>query len=146
MEGRYAAARIYYLEALMLRRELGDAYAVRTSLNVLGLSAVYGHEYAEGHKWLGESLEAARALHDQLGEALALRNLATLAFFEGEFETARRLNIESGQLGERIGAHTAPVRLAREGLAMIALAEGDYATARAKGMESFTEWQALRDR
>lgn len=146
VQGRYAAARPYYLQALALRRELGDAYAVRTSLNVLGLCAVYAREDAEADKWLKESLEAARQLHDQLGEALALRNLATLAFLQGDLETARRLNLESWQLGERIGARTAPVRLAREGLAMIALAEGDYATAREYGAESLSEWQALRDR
>lgn len=146
VEGRYGEARANFLEAYELRRELGDAYALRTSYNVLGICAIYAHDFPEARKWLEQSLTAARELHDSLGEALALRNLARLAFEEGDLERARHLNMESIARGEKIGARTAPVRLGREGLAMIALAEGDYAAARKYGAETLEEWHALKDR
>ncbi len=112
------------------------------SLYYLGLVQMDLGDYAAAQVALRESLGLGRALNDPYGIALALNNLAGLAYDLGDYAEARRLFQESLQLRRNAGDQHGVV-LSLGSLGEVAIDLGDYREAQEALRESAALAQTL---
>jgi hypothetical protein len=85
----------YWQESLLIREELGDRWAVASSLNNLGMLANDLGRYAEARALLERSLVIWREIGERWATANTLHNLANVAREEGDAAAASRLYADS---------------------------------------------------
>jgi tetratricopeptide (TPR) repeat protein len=95
MQGDYATARRYFLEALVCRRQLGTRWIIAAGLRqVANLMCLQG-DYQQSEPLYTEALAMARAFGDQHSEATIAQALGEVALHHGDIEQAATLLAES---------------------------------------------------
>ncbi len=87
--GDYEAALVHHERALALRRTMGNAKDIASSLNNLGGLAMEQGDYPRARALWEESLAFRRQTGEVRLIAVALMNLGVLAYFEGDYRRAR---------------------------------------------------------
>jgi predicted ATPase/class 3 adenylate cyclase len=103
MTGNSPLAEPDYQRALELFRELGDEKETDHLLVRLAIVARYKGELERSARLASEALERARAGDNRRDEAMALDNLAMVAFEQGDLELGLDLVHDSASVAESIG-------------------------------------------
>jgi tetratricopeptide (TPR) repeat protein len=90
-------------QALALHPETGDVRARASTLNVLGILADEGQEYARATALFEESLALFRELGEPGGVGAVLLNLAWVAVYQGDLSRAEQLAQEARTVAEQGG-------------------------------------------
>jgi non-specific serine/threonine protein kinase len=102
-QGDFARAHAQLVEALALRRTLGDKVGIAGALNNLGIVAYLRGDLAQALAQCEESLGIFRALGDRWGSATSLHNLGLVMQEQGAFAQAQALHTESLALRRALG-------------------------------------------
>jgi tetratricopeptide (TPR) repeat protein len=138
----YDRAVVLHEEALALRREIGDQWAIANSLRNLGNVAAAQGRYERATARHAEALALRRALGDKSGIADSLKNLGNVAAAQGDFGQAGTLYEECLRLGREIGAKD-EIAESLEGMAWVAAARGEAERAAWLGGAAEAQRQAL---
>lgn len=130
-QGEYARAHLLVEESLALRREVGNKKGIAYSLDILA-RVIYlsQRDHVRAISLLGESLALSREVGNKGNIAYSTYMLGFIAFFEGDYITARLRYEESLTLFREMGDRRG-IAIGIIGLSMTALHLGDDATARA---------------
>ena len=123
MSGEYARARTFLQDSLAIKRELGDAAGIATSLYNLGDAAVHLGDYASAVPLLSESLGLFRRLAAGHRIAQTLHSLGTVALRRGDLTAAEAQYTEALARFRSAGDGWGQA-LCLEGLAEVAAAAG----------------------
>ena len=126
----FAEAHSLYQESLAIGRELGDKQAMTSSLNGLGLVALWQGDYVAARDYHQECLTIARELGDKGAIAGQLGNLGIAISCLGDHDAARSLNEEALALYRELGDKDGITNAARS-LGATLLRAGNYNEARA---------------
>ncbi|MBC5815438.1 MAG: diguanylate cyclase [Candidatus Eremiobacteraeota bacterium] len=100
--GDFAAAEEHYIQALTIRRELGEKRGISVGLeNLADLARDYHHDYDRAEQLYREALDIARELGQEALAAVALGDLAELTWMRGEYDRAVTICRESLAIFER---------------------------------------------
>lgn len=144
-QGDFQAARRWHEEGLALRRALGDARGVATTLRHLGNVADEIGDYSHAAELYAESLATWQQLGDAWAAAAVLNNLGLVALRQGDYDLARRRLRDSLAAFEGLGVSWA-VGVTRANLADIALDTGDLPAAAADYRASLAIAEDIGDR
>jgi predicted ATPase/DNA-binding SARP family transcriptional activator len=128
-QGNFEEARLYFEQALTLRREMDDDLGVASVLGGLGLVANDLGDYPTAQGLFEEALALFRERNDPHGISITLANLARVANDRGDYATARTLHAESLALFRAAGDRQ-NILTALNNLAHAILRTEDYETAR----------------
>jgi tetratricopeptide (TPR) repeat protein len=103
-QGQYQQARVLHVQALKIRRGLGDKWAIGVSLNNLGNVAIDQGNFEEARLLQEEGLAIRRAVGDRWAIANALNNLGNLAREQGDYKTSVSLYRESMEINKELKA------------------------------------------
>jgi tetratricopeptide (TPR) repeat protein len=120
-------------------------YASSTTAAFLGMVTAMMGDYAEGRRWLQESLTVKRALNDRWGIVLCLRELGLAAYHQGEYAEARAFLSESHALSRELGNPWA-IAFSLNCLSMAVYAQGQLHEAQQLLQEGLAISQSLEDR
>jgi predicted ATPase/DNA-binding SARP family transcriptional activator len=144
-QGDQVAARALLNESLEIRRRLGDANQIATSLLAIGWVALEQGTVAEARAHFDESLGLWRELGHRRGVANAVSGLGSVALLQGDLTAAQARFAESlaifRDLGNRRG-----IALGLSSLGDLAFNRGDYPLARSLLEESLTILRELADK
>jgi tetratricopeptide (TPR) repeat protein len=144
-QGNLEAARENYLEAVRLRRELGDQREVTKGLINLGAVSRSLGDTSQARAYQEEAVSILRELNDRWPLATALNNLGNVALDLGQANDARRFLEEAVAIQREIG-HQWFLGNALNNLANVAREQGDFDTARGLYGESVAIYRKLNDR
>ena len=128
--GRYAEARGYLEESLVLARELGDQNRIAAVLLTLGLACRGEGDMENAERYSAESITVARAVGNPRQLASALNSHAQLLRQQGNLAGAEMLYSEAVQILEGLGDRES-VAIGRLNLAVVAIERGQTDPARA---------------
>ena len=128
-----------------IAQALGDKRGIATSLNELGLVALYQGEYAAARQFLEQSLAIKRELGDDWLIANSLVNLGLVAGYENDYAAAYPLHQESLVLYRALN-ETSGMAIASSNLGHTALHLGRLDEARARQAESLKWYDAVGDK
>ena len=120
-------------------------FASSTTAAFLGMVTAMMGDYAEGRRWLQESLAVKRALNDRWGIVLCLRELGLAAYHQGEYAEARAFLSESHALSRELGNPWA-IAFSLNCLSMAVYAQGQLHEAQQLLQEGLAISQSLEDR
>jgi predicted ATPase/class 3 adenylate cyclase len=103
MTGQSPLAEPDYQRALDVFRELGDDEEADHLLIRIAIVARYQADFERATRFSSEALERTRGRGNRSDEAMALHNLAMLAFEQGEQEQGIRLAHEAASAAESVG-------------------------------------------
>lgn len=144
-QGSLETARENYLEAVRLRRELGDQRDVTKGLINLGAVSRSLGDTSQARAYQEEAVSILRELNDRWPLATALNNLGNVALDLGQANDARRFLGEAVTIQREIG-HQWFLGNALNNLANVAREQGDFNSARQLYGESVTIYRKLNDR
>jgi tetratricopeptide (TPR) repeat protein len=101
--GDMKKAREVYTQALELRREIGDARGIASSLSGLGIVINDEGEFEQARAIFKESLATFRSLNDKRSIALSLANLGNALANLGDYDASRMCLEESVTVFRAIG-------------------------------------------
>ncbi|HEY7340428.1 MAG TPA: tetratricopeptide repeat protein [Ktedonobacterales bacterium] len=127
-QGDFAAAERFLIQAMPLRRALGDPLAVASSLNSLGGLCMQQGRLSEAQNAWEESLAYRRQSGGGRAIALGLMNLGVLALNRGEIRAAIAYSEESAPLFRAAGDESM-LATALINLSMASLLAGDLPSA-----------------
>ncbi len=128
--GRYAEARGYLEESLVLARELGDQNRIAAVLQTLGQACRGEGDLENAGRYSAESITAARAVGNPRQLASALNSHAQLLRQQGDLAGAESLYSEAVQILEALGDQES-VAIGRLNLAVVAIERSQTDTAHA---------------
>ena len=128
--GRYAAARGYLEESLVLAREMGDQNRIAAVLQTLGQACRGEGDLTNAERYSAESIIEARAVGKPRQLASALNSHAQLLRQQGDLVGAESLYAEAVQILQGLGDHES-VAIGRLNLAVVAIERGQADTAHA---------------
>ena len=126
--GWYSAARCW-LELFLAQPEAQASRLRAEALRVLALFLGYVGEYASADHRLAEAREHYEARGDQLGIALNLRRMGSLAMWRGELARARPLLAEAAHRLQSLGSHGQLAALFNAGIVALELGEPERTVA-----------------
>jgi predicted ATPase/DNA-binding SARP family transcriptional activator len=155
-QGQHPQARDLLQRSLMVLQALDDqrgtveqahiiGFASSTTAAFLGMVTAMMGDYAEGRRWLQESLTVKRALNDRWGIVLCLRELGLAAYQQGEYAEARAFLSESHALSRELGNAWA-IAFSLNCLSMAVYAQGQLREAQQLLQEGLAISQSLEDR
>jgi predicted ATPase len=152
-QGDFTAARVYFEEALAIRREREDQRGVGGVLNNLANVVSAQGDQMTAQRLYEQALHICHALGRRDGEAVNLYNLGRVIYEQGDYATARTLHEQALAINRELG-NRAWEAYDLMGLGVVAWHQGDYTTAWAlcqQGLALFREFgnrwgiaQALR--
>ena len=139
------AAQTYYEECLTLRRALGDARWIASTLDTLGIVALNGDDYDRARTLLAESLTLYRRIGHRLDQAIPVFYLARTACRQGDYPQAAALLHEAHALTEAGGNdHWRAVLLFER--AELLCDQGSYASAHTLFEQTLNMAEKLNDK
>ena len=144
-DGDLTSARFLFEAAIRLRRELGDADGLASSLYSMGLTLDDGPGREAARPFFEESLALRRRIDDKLGMAACISGLASLSMKDGDFAAARARFEEGLALRREMGDTPGTVYILNS-LAQVAFGQGDLAESGALLEESLTLVRAMGHR
>jgi tetratricopeptide (TPR) repeat protein len=103
MTGQSPLAEPDYQRAMDVFRELGDEEEADHLLIRIAIAARHGEELKRSARLTAEALERTRARGSRSDEAMALHNLAMVAFDQGDQEEGVRLAHEAASVADSVG-------------------------------------------
>jgi predicted ATPase/transcriptional regulator with XRE-family HTH domain/Tfp pilus assembly protein PilF len=144
LQGDHGRAVALYVEALALRRALGDTQGMAQSLNNLGNAADDQGDSRRAAALFEEALALCRELEDTWGIATLLGNLGVAAEREGDYGRAATLYEETLTLRRGLG-DTWGIANSLGNLGLVVAWQGEYGRAVALCEESLALRRALGD-
>ncbi len=144
-QGNLTAARDTYLEAVRVRREIGDQRNVTKGLINLGAVSRSLGDYQQARAYQEEAVNLMRELKDRWPLATALNNLGNVALDLGQVRDARRFLEEAVAIQREIG-HQWFLGNALNNLANVAREQRDFDYAGELYGESVGIYRRLQDR
>jgi predicted ATPase len=141
----YAAARALHQQAVAVRRELGDATALSSSLSSLAAVHIAEGDFESAESVLEEGLALARTLGDEANLSGCLLNLGLVARQKGDDDRAKGLYAESLAIRRRLGSFKG-IAQSLTNLAEIDFDRGDFAAAQSLQEESLSLMRKVGDR
>ncbi|MEO8752827.1 MAG: tetratricopeptide repeat protein [Casimicrobiaceae bacterium] len=145
MQGDYALAREFHVEALALATRHGDSQMVSPSLVSLAMVAREHGDDAAAHGFLQQSLAIQRENGDRWGEGMSLYQLANIAHAQGDCTAARTMQEKClairRELGDRLN-----IAASLNALGWYTYAAGELTLGRSMLEESLSLRRELDDR